>query len=264
MTFQTLGNPANPAALLIHGMLSSCHDCEPFGQYLADEYYVIMPTLDGHGHDGTDLLTVEEEAKKLTAYLKENGIKSLALVQGSSMGAEVALAVTKQCELDGIPVTCSFFDGGPFFHFNPFFRRVMYKKFSSLVKVFDTDDPNEAYQNMMNNPFVKFVAKDKISQYEGLIKSMARERRVFSKKTVKNMVKICYKCDPPAFSADAQKRFVFFFSDEEPARDSRPRLMKLYPNATYQDIHGYAHCSYQSAKAEEYVALLKKCIQERS
>ncbi|MBQ1555091.1 MAG: hypothetical protein IIZ68_06480, partial [Clostridia bacterium] len=238
MTFETLGNPSNPAVLLIHGMLSSGHDCEPFGKYLADEYYVIMPTLDGHGHDGTDLLTVEEEARKLTAYLKENGIQSLALVQGSSMGAEVALAVTKQCETDGIPVTCSFFDGGPFFHFNPFFRHIMYKKFSSLVKVFDTDDPDEAYRNIMNNPFVKFVAKDKISQYEGIIKSIARERRTFSKKTVRNMVTICYKCDPPSFPVEAQKRFVFFFSDEEPARDSRSRLIKLYPHAAFEDIHG--------------------------
>ena len=263
MTFETSGNPNHPAVLLIHGSFSSWHDCEPFGKYLADEYYVIMPTLDGHGHDGTDLLTVEEEAKKLTGYLKENGIKSLALLHGSSMGAEVALAVRKQCETDGIPVTCSFFDGGPFFHFNPLFRRVMYRKFSALAKVFDTEDPNEAYRNIISNPFVKFVVKGKISQYEGMIKSIARERRTFSKKTLKNMVQICYKCDPPDFSADVQKSFLFFFSDEEPARDSRPRLMKLYPNATFEDIHGYAHCSYQFSEPAAYVQKLKNAIRER-
>ncbi|MBQ5545541.1 MAG: alpha/beta hydrolase [Clostridia bacterium] len=263
MTFETLGNPSNPAALLIHGMLCSGHHCEPFGKYLADEYYVIMPTLDGHGHDGTDLLTVEEEARKLTGYLKENGIQSLALLQGSSMGAEVALAVRKQCEIEGIAVTCSFFDGGPFFHFNPFFRRVMYKKFRTLGKVFDTDDPDEAYRNIINNPFVKFVAKGKISQYEGMIKSMARERRTFSQKTLKNMVRICYQCDPPVFSTDAQKSFIFFFSDEEPARDSRSRLIKLYPDATFEDIHGYAHCGYQSSEPEAYVRKLKKAIRDR-
>ena len=96
-----------------------------------------------------------------------------------------------------------------------------------------------------------------------MIKSMARERRTFSKKTLKNMVQICYKCDPPDFSADVQKSFLFFFSDEEPARDSRPRLMKLYPNATFEDIHGYAHCSYQFSEPAAYVQKLKNAIRER-
>ena len=61
MTFQTLGNRQNPAVMLIHGMISSGADCEPFGRCLADEYYVILPTLDGHGNDGTDLLPLEGE-----------------------------------------------------------------------------------------------------------------------------------------------------------------------------------------------------------
>ena len=74
MTFQTLGNRQNPAVMLIHGMISSGADCEPFGRCLADEYYVILPTLDGHGNDGTDLLPLEGEVDRLVGYLKENDI----------------------------------------------------------------------------------------------------------------------------------------------------------------------------------------------
>ena len=249
--------------MLIHGMISSAADCEPFGKYLADEYFVIMPTLDGHGNDGTDLLPLEGEVDRLVGYFKENGITSVAMVQGSSMGAEIALAVAKRLEQENIPLTCGFFDGGPFFHFNPLFRAFMHRKFSSLVKVFDTDDHDKAYNGLMNNPFLKFVARDKAAQYEPLIKSMTRKRRHFSKKTVDNLVKICYKCDLPELSADAQKRMVFFFSDEEPARKSRKRLMKTYPNAEYRDIHGYAHCGYQTAEPEEYANILKQAITER-
>lgn len=263
MTFTTLGDKQNPAVLLIHGMVSSGEDCEPYGKYMADEYYVMIPTLDGHGNDGTDLLPLEGEVDRLVGYLKENGITSVAMVQGSSMGAEIALAVAKRLEQENIPLTCGFFDGGPFFHFNPFFRRFMYMKFKSLVKVFDTDDHEAAYNGMMNHPFLKFVAKDKAAQYEPLIKSMTLRRRHFSKKTVKNLVKICYKCDLPEFSAEAQKHLLFFFSDEEPARKSRKRLMKAYPGAEYRDIHGYAHCGYQTAEPEEYAKLLKQAIKDR-
>ncbi len=249
--------------MLIHGMISSAADCEPYGRYLADEYYVIMPTLDGHGNDGTDLLPLQGEVDKLVGYLKENGIFSVAMVQGSSMGAEIALAVAKRLEEENIPLTCGFFDGGPFFHFNPFFRAFMHNKFTSLVKVFDTDDHEAAYNGLMNNPFLKFVAKDKAEQYKPLIRSMTSQRRHFSKKTVDNLVRICYKCDLPDFSADAQKRMVFFFSDEEPARKSRTRLMKAYPYADYRDIHGYAHCGYQTAQPEQYAEILRQAIKER-
>lgn len=263
MTFHTLGDRRNPAVMLIHGMISSWRECEPYGKYLADEYYVIMPTLDGHGNDGTDLLPLAGEVDKLADYLKEQGITSLAMVQGSSMGAEIALAVAKRLDEEGIALTCGFFDGGPFFHFNPIFRRFMYRKFRSLVRIFDTDDHEAAYHAMMNHPFLKFVGKDKSAQFEPIIRSMSQERRHFSKKTTRNLVKICYKCDLPTFTAEEQKRFCFFFSDEEPARKSRKRLMKAYPGAEYRDIHGYAHCGFQTVKPEEYADILKKAIRER-
>lgn len=45
MQFTTLGEKSLPAVLLIHGMLSSGDDPLIFGKYLADDYYVISPTL---------------------------------------------------------------------------------------------------------------------------------------------------------------------------------------------------------------------------
>ena len=260
MTFNTLGEKSNPAVLLIHGMVSSWKDCEPYGKYLADRYYVILPTLDGHGNDGTDLLPLKDEVDKLVGYLRENGIISLALVQGSSMGAEIALAVLGRLTEEGISFGRGFLDGGPFFHFNPFFRAFMRKKFKSLVKIFDTDDHEAAYNAMMNHPFMKFVAKGKAAQFEPLIQSLTQERRHFSSKSVRNMVEICYRYDLPEFSAEDQKRLIFFFSDEEPARKSLKRLKKAYPSAEYRDIHDYAHCGYQSVHPEEYAQMLQEAI----
>ena len=56
---------------------------------------------------------------------------------------------------------------------------------------------------------------------------------------------------------------VFFFSDEEPARKSRKRLIKAYPDAEYRDIHGYAHCGFQTAEPEQYAKILKQAIKNR-
>ena len=260
MTFNSLGDKTNPAVLLIHGMMCTGKDCEPYGKNLSDRFYVIMPTLDGHGNDGTDLLPLHDEVDRLVTYLKDNGITSLALVQGSSMGAEIALALIKKLDDEHIPFKCGFFDGGPFFHFNPLFCAFMKKKFESLAKLFDTDDHDAAYNAMINHPFFKFIAKDKAEQYEPIIKSMAQERRHYSEKTIKNMVRICYQCDLPAFSEEVQKKLIFFFSDEEPARKSRKRLMKAYPSAGYRDIQGYSHCGYQSVFPKEYAEMLENAV----
>ena len=260
MTFETLGDKSNPSVLLIHGMMCSSNECMPFGKEMADEYYVIMPTLDGHGHDGTDLLPVQKEVEKIIAYLKEQHIDYLALIQGTSMGAEVALEVKRQADLNGIRNNICFFDGGPFFHFTPWFRAIMRKRFKSLAKILDTDDPEEALANMMKNKFIKFIIKDKIKQSEGIIRSLVSDRKTFSDKTIDNMVDTCYKCDLPEFSKETQERLIFCFGSEEPARKSRKRLLKAYPHAQYIDLEGYTHCGLQGEDPAKYARMLKeKC-----
>lgn len=260
MTFETLGDKTNPAVLLIHGMMCTYRECLIFGKELADEYYVIMPTLDGHAGDGTDLLTVDKEAEKIISYLKEEQIDEIALIQGSSMGAEVALEVKRQVEMNGIKNRICFFDGGPFFHFTPWFRAVMRMRFKKLVKILDTDDPDKALKDMMNNKFVKFVAKDKIKQSEGMIRSLVSEHRTFSDKTIDNMVDICYRCDLPEFNEEVQKSLIFCFGTEEPARKSRERLLKAYPHAQFIDLEGYSHCGFQSTDPAGYAKMLmEKC-----
>ena len=242
MKFEVIGDRTKPAVVLIHGMLCTYKDCLPYGKYLADEYCVIMPTLNGHGNDGTELRDVQGEAAEIIEFLQQNNISQIALLQGSSMGAEVALEVRNQAGKAGIGVKVCFFDGGPFFDFAPWFRGIMKRAFKNLVKSLDTDDREEAERNFKKSPFFKFVGKGKIDQYQGLVKSMVSERRTFSDTTIGNMVNICYACKLPEFGKSEQESFVFFFSVEEPARKSKKRLIKVYPNARYVDIDGYAHC----------------------
>ncbi|MBR4223839.1 MAG: alpha/beta hydrolase [Oscillospiraceae bacterium] len=259
MQYITMGDKSSPAVLLIHGMLCTGKDNLGFGRYLSDSFYVISPTLDGHGNDGTDLVCVEEEAAKITAYLRSEGITSLALIQGSSMGAEVALAVRDRCRKEGIAVGRCFFDGGPFFCFHPIKRYFMRLTFRRLVKILN-DDPDRAYDRLTKNRLVKFITKDKLSQFEPMLRSIVSERRTFTNRTVDGMVKVCYDCALPDFTEEEQRSMVFFFSLDEPARQSKPRLKKAYPGAVYRDVRGYAHCLLQIKRPRTYARLLKSVI----
>lgn len=262
LTFETMGDRSHPAVLLIHGMLCNAESSRAFGKYLADEYFVIMPTLDGHGNDGTDLVSAEEEAEKIFAYLKENGIEKLALLQGSSMGASIALAVYELLNAKGMFVQKCFFDGGPFFDFSHAVRKIMYKRFSKLVKLFDTDDPKSACDNMMNSGLMKFITKGKTADFEPMIRAITTERRSFSDTTVHGMTEICYHCKLPHFTEGEQRRMIFFHSNEEPAKKSRGRIMKAYPLAIFRGINGYGHCGLQIQKPKAYAGLMKKAMKE--
>ena len=259
MTFETKGNIENPAVILIHGMLMSGEDPLVFGKYLADEYYVISPTLDGHGDDGSELESAEQEARNIVDYLINTNISDVALIQGSSMGAEVALAVCNECKSRGLNVGHCFFDGGPFFNFNPVKRFFMIRVFRRLTKIFE-NEPDKAFEKLTKNKFLKFVVKDKMKDVESLIKNLTEKRRSYSKKTVASMVKTCYNCILPEFTKKEQSSFVFFFSLDEPARQSKPRLKKAYPYAKYRDIKGYSHCGFQFSRPKAYANMLKKVI----
>lgn len=259
MQFVNLGNKNDPAVVLIHGMLMSGEDPLVFGKFLADEYYVICPTLDGHADDGSELESAEQEANNIADYLQENGISDVALIQGSSMGAEVALAVRKECGRRGLNVGHCFFDGGPFFDFHPVKRFFMTLVFRRLTRIFE-DGPEQAREKLGKNRFVKFVIKDKMHEMKPIIDKMAKRRHRFTNNTVKGMVKTCYNCILPEFTEEEQKTFVFFFSIDEPARQSKPHLKKAYHYAKYRDIRGYSHCGLQFKRPEEYAGILKKVI----
>ena len=259
MQFMTLGNKNAPAVILIHGMLMSGEAPLAFGKYLADEYYVICPTLDGHADDGSELDSAEQEGRNIADYLQENGISEIALIQGSSMGAEVALAVRKECGRRGLNVGHCFFDGGPFFDFHPIKRFFMTLVFRRLTRIFE-NDPEQAQEKLRKNSFVKFVMKDKMEEMKPIIDQMAERRHKFTSRSVKGMVKTCYNCILPEFTEEEQKSFVFLFSVDEPARQSKPRLKKAYRYAKYRDIRGFSHCGLQFKRPEEYAGMLKKVI----
>lgn len=114
MKVKTLGNKDNPAILMIPGMFCTSDLPEAVAKYLQDDFYMILPTLDGHHKEEPVFYSKQDDGREILQWLYENGVKRLTLLQGTSMGAEVALEVARQIDM---PVEHYLFDGGPFFHF---------------------------------------------------------------------------------------------------------------------------------------------------
>ena len=71
---------------------------------------------------GQKYVSKADEVSRVEQFLAENGVKKIALVVASSIGADLAVAFLSQTEL---PVEHAFFDGGQFAKIGKFTRRIM-------------------------------------------------------------------------------------------------------------------------------------------
>ena len=80
------------------------------------------------------------------------------------------------------------------------------------------------------------------------------------KDSVRRIADTCYQCDLPDFAPETVRRFVFLFSENEPARKSEKRLKKKYPEAVYQAAKGYGHGGFQAEDPEKYAAMMAELM----
>lgn len=253
MRFETMGDPARPAAVLIHGMFCNSSSCARFARFLQDEYYVILPTLDSHHPGSAPLRSAGQQAETLLDWLGRERIGSLALLHGTSMGAEIALAAAAR---GAVPIARCVFDGGPFFHFPRPVRAVMARKFWSIARRCRGMDPQAAAQDAL----LRRLSGDDPEQFHALWGAVYEVSGYLTAEECRAMAEICYNGALPSFSEEQQRRFTFLFSEGEPAHVSKKRLLRAYPAASYIDRPGTVHCGFQVSDPEGYAALLKTLI----
>ena len=261
MIVKTLGDKHNPAILMIPGMFCTYEMPGIIAEYLKDDYYIILPTLDGHHKEEPVYYSKETDAKKIIFWLHANSIDRIAMLQGTSMGAEVALEVARQID---IPVSLYLFDGGPFFHFPRFFRAIMSAKFMSFMKKTRGKEKDQAIDDLMNDPFVKKLGGDSLESYRGLMDGFCEVSQWISRESVRRIADTCYKCDLPDFDEDTVRRFIFLYSEKEPARQAEKRLKKKYPSARYIVMEGYGHGGFQGEQPQQYSEFIRDLLKQEN
>ena len=257
MKVKTLGTRENPAVLMIPGMFCTGDMPEKVARFLEKDFFIILPTLDGHHAEEPVYHDKQTDGQKIVSWLHENRIGKLALLQGTSMGAEVALEAARQLD---IPVDRYLFDGGPFFHFPRFFRALMAAKFMSYMKTVKGKEKDQAIRDLMKDPFVKRLGGDSLDSYRDMMGWFCEVGQWIEKDSVRRIADTCYQCELPDFAPETAGRFVFLFSENEPARKSEKRLKKKYPEAVYQVAKGYGHGGFQAEDPEKYAAMMAELM----
>lgn len=242
MRFKTISNPGGRRALLIHAMFTNSESFSALAEYLNEDYFVIIPTLDGHDTDNesSDFISYDDEAEKILAYLQENGIKELDFILGTSLGAIIAFEVYRR---NKVHINKVFLDGGPFFNFGSLLQKIMKRKFWSIC--------SKARQN----PESAARKIDKL--FPGLGIQMCHVCCHMSKKSVSNLAYACYSYSLPELGEAEQKAITFIYGTKEPALMCSRRL-KIYKYSSFLRKAGYNHCGYLLSHPEEYAEILKE------
>lgn len=242
MRFQTIGNPEGRRALLIHAMFTNSESFSALAEYLIEDYFVIMPTLDGHDaeNENSDFISYDEEADKILAYLQERSIGELDFILGTSLGAIIAFEVYRR---NKVHINKVFLDGGPFFNFGSLLQKIMMRKFWGIC--------SKARQN----PESAARKIDKL--FPGLGRLMCNVCCHMSKESVSNLGHACYSYSLPELGEAEQKAITFIYGTKEPALMCSRRLKK-YKYSSFLRKTGYNHCGYLLSHPDEYAKMLKE------
>lgn len=240
MTFETYGNAANPAVLFFHAMGVTGASSAPVAKALQAQYFCILPTSTVYCA-GQTYRSKEDELHQVEAFLRSQGVKSLALVVASSLGADLAVAFLAQTKL---PVGHVFFDGGQFARIPRCTRRIMvpflylaikslyWSKGATLSKIMWCDD--DAIK-----PY--FIAAGRALTYGNLRRQLADSLTV---------------APFTALPAALQKHTYFEFGSIEEHYKYRDAVMQAYPQGHFPVFAGYNHMQYQICNPQGFAAML--------
>jgi len=245
MLFETLGNKQNPAVLFFHAMGVTGASSEPVARHLQDKYFCILPTSTVYC-EGQKYISKADEVRQVGDFLREQGVKELALVVASSIGADLAMAFLTQTEL---PVGHVFFDGGQFAQIGKGTRRIMtpflylaikslyWSKGRTLKKIMWCDD--EAIK-------LYFIAAGKALKYGSLRRQLSDslEDKPF-----------------PPLPETLQRNTYFEFGSIEDHLKYRDAVMKAYPNGNYPIFNGCDHMQYQIRDPQGFAEMLRSVME---
>ena len=240
MLFEALGDRQAPAVLFFHAMGVTGQSSEPVAKELQDRFFCILPTSTVYCA-GQRYLSKADEVRQIEDFLRAQGVKRLALITASSIGADLAMAFLTQTQL---PVEHVFFDGGQFAQIGKTARRAMtpllylavkslyWSKGKTLKKILWCDDA-------AIKPY--FIAAGKALRCGNLRRQMADslEEKPF----------------PPLPEA-LQARTFFSFGSAEEHYKYRDAVMKAYPHGQFPVFEGYQHMQYQIQDPQGFARML--------
>lgn len=240
MKFIYKGNSNNKVAILIHLMFIHERCFDKLIKYLEDDYYLILPRLDGH-YKNSNFISIDNEVSHLEDELRKNNIKEIDFIFGLSLGGIIALDFFQK---NSTMINNLYIDGVPIIRLGPIMRNIFKNKFYGITcKI--KNNPQEAKEKF-KNPF------------PGMEQIVIDVCKNITKESCKNLSDACYRYKLKEIDIDEQKKIKIIFGTKEFARLCEKKLKRKYKYAQFIDNEGYAHCEYFISNIKGYAAMFNE------
>ena len=230
MRFQTYGDKNNRAVLLIHTLFTSADFFAPITPVLANDYYVIVPTLSGH-YENSTFISTDDEIRQIKEFLSENNITSLYAVAGFSLGGNIAYEFfCNNVEM----IEKAIFDSAPLFNLPSFVKNHFLKSYSKCLKKIKSG---------------KYDVEKELNKYfNGMGEYQKDIAPVVSQESLNNLIGSCYNTKVHKLSQDELKKVTFIYGSKDVARLCKVRLKKY----NIRKMKGYGHCGFYRENPVEW------------
>ena len=222
MIFQTFGNKNNKAVLLIHTLFTSADFFAPITQFLANDYFVIAPTLSGH-YENSTFVSTADEIRQIKEFLSENNITSIYAVAGFSLGGNIAYEFfCNHAEM----IEKAVIDSAPLFNFPKIVKNHYLKSYTKCLKRLKSGqyDP----------------AKELNRHFNGMGEYQKDVAPIVSQESLNSLVESCFNTKVYKLRQDYLKKVTFIYGSKDIARLCKPRLKKYH----IHKMKGYGHCGF--------------------
>ena len=231
MKFQTFGDKSNKAVLLIHTLFTSADFFATITPLLANDYYVIVPTLSGH-YENSTFKSTEEEIRQIKEFLSENDVESLYAVAGFSLGGNIAYEFfCNNTEM----IEKAVIDSAPLFNFTKTIKNHFLKNYSKCLKRIKSG---------------KYDAAKELNKYfNGMGEYQSGIAPIVSQESLNSLVVSCFNTKVYKLPQNELKKVTFVYGNKDIARICNVRLKKYY----IHKMKGYGHCGFYRKNPVEWV-----------
>ncbi len=231
--------------MLLHGGGLSWWNYRAEAEILGEQFYVILPVLDGHSDSENDFVSISENAERIISFINEKYAGSIMLIGGLSLGAQVLLEILARrkniCKF-AIVESASILPS---------------KMTNALVEA--TVSPS--YGLIQQRWFSLLQSKSlKISQ--SLFEDYYRDSCKITKKNLTSFLKssTSYEVNEGIRNTDAKVRIVVGQKEQRTLLKSAKILSEMISTSSIEIKPGLYHGEYSLNQPNQYVAELLRMI----
>lgn len=240
MFFHTFGDKENKAVILVHGVLCPWQIWNDAIERFKEKYYVVVPELDGHTQsEKSTFISVDEEAAKITEYIRNELGRNVFLLAGLSMGGRIAATVAKSKD---IKIENLVLDGAPLARINGLMKAVFKKNYKVIIARSKAREPK-----ILESAKKDFLPEKMIPFYLDVADNMEEQ-------SINNMIDTVFT-DFNFSGYPDDMRILFMHGtkgNEQVSRKCALKMKKANPQTEIRCFEGFAHAELACFKSEQW------------